>query len=44
MKDCFGVELTTGNVNGDKFLEFVQVTLIPEMEPFCSTKRKSIVT
>ena len=38
-----GVELTTGNVNADKCLEFVQGTLIPEMEPFDGTKRKSIV-
>ena len=38
-----GVELTTGNVNGEKFLEFVHGTLIPEMEPFDGTKRKSIV-
>ena len=37
------MELTTGNVNGDKFLEFVQGTLIPEMELIDGTKRKSIV-
>ena len=34
-----GVELTTGSVNAEKFLEFVQGTLIPEMEPFDGTKR-----
>ena len=38
-----GVELATGNVNAEKFLEFVQGTLIPEMKPFDGTKRKSIV-
>ena len=38
-----GVELTTGSVNAEKFLEFVQGTLIPEMEPFDGSKRKSIV-
>ena len=38
-----GVELTTGSVNAEKFLEFVQGTLIPEMEPFDGSKKKSIV-
>ncbi len=27
------VELTTGTVNGDKFLDFVKGTLIPNMNP-----------
>ena len=30
-------------MNGDKFLEFVHGTLIPEMEPFDGFIRKSIV-
>ena len=40
---CIGADLTTGSVNGDKFLEFVHGTLIPEMEPFDGSIRKSIV-
>ena len=38
-----GAELTTGSVNGDKFLEFIQGTLIPEMEPFDGSIKKSPV-
>ena len=38
-----GAELTTGSVNGDKFLDFIQGTLIPEMEPFDGSIKKSIV-
>ena len=38
-----GADLTTGSVNGDTFLEFVHGTLIPEMEPFDGSIRKSIV-
>ena len=37
------MELTTGNINGEEFIEFVHGTLIPEMEPFDGAKRKSIV-
>ena len=36
-----GADLTTGSVNGEKFLEFVHGTLIPEMEPFDGSVRKS---
>ena len=38
-----GADLTTGSVNGGTFLEFVHGTLIPEMEPFDGSIRKSIV-
>lgn len=31
------VELTTGSVDGDKFLDFVQGSLIPNMYPFNGT-------
>ena len=37
-----GVELTTGTVCGETFLDFVRGTLIPEMEPFDGTAKKSI--
>ena len=37
------MELTTGSVSAEKFLEFVQGTLIPEMLPFDGTGKKSIV-
>ena len=36
-------DLTTGSVNGENFLEFVHGTLIPEMEPFDGSVRKSVV-
>ena len=38
-----GVELTAGTVNGDIFSDFIRGTLIPEMEPFDGSARKSIV-
>ena len=38
-----GVELTTGSVNAEKFLDFVHGTLIPEMQPFDGSKKRSIV-
>lgn len=38
-----GVELTTGSVNGDAFIDFVRGTLIPNMNPFDGTLNKSIV-
>ena len=37
-----GVGLTTGTVCGETFLDFVRSTLIPEMEPFDGTAKKSI--
>ena len=37
-----GVELTTGSVDAEKFLEFVQGTLIPEMEPFVGLPLKKL--
>ena len=37
-----GVELTTGTVCGETFLDFVRDTLIPEMEPFDGTASKTI--
>ena len=42
-KGLVGVELTTGSVNSGKFLEFVQGTLIPEMQQFDGSRRMSIV-
>ena len=38
-----GVELTTGSVDGDKFVDFLRGTLIPNMHPFDGTSSKSIV-
>ena len=38
-----GVELTTGSVNGDKFLDFVRGTLIPNMNPFDGLNPTSII-
>ena len=38
-----GVDLTYGTINGDIFADFVRGTLIPEMEPFDGTAKKSIV-
>lgn len=37
-----GVELTTGTVNSELFADFVLGTLIPEMEPFDGSAKKSI--
>ena len=37
------VELTTDSVNAEKFLDFVRGSLIPEMEPFDGSIKKSIV-
>ena len=42
-KGLVGVELTTGSVNSGRFLEFVQGTLIPEMQPFDGSRRRLIV-
>ena len=42
-KGLVGVELTTGSVNSGRFLEFVQDTLIPEIQPFDGSRRRSIV-
>ena len=42
-KGLVGVELTTGSVNSGRFLEFVRGTLIPEMQPFDGSRRRSIV-
>ena len=36
-------ELTTGTVNGEQFLEFVQGSLIPQMASFDSSSDRSIV-
>ena len=36
-------ELTTDSVNGEKFLDFVRGSLIPNMNPFDGTSSKSIV-
>ncbi len=36
------VELTTGSVDGDKFLDFVRGSLIPSMHPFYGVSSKSI--
>ena len=38
-----GVQLTYGTVTGDVFADFVRGTLIPEMESFDGTPKKSIV-
>ena len=38
-----GVELTVGSVNAEKFADFIKGTLIPEMEPFDGSKKKSVV-
>ena len=38
-----GVELTTGSVNGDKFVDFLRGTLIPNMNPFDGVSSRSIV-
>jgi len=40
---CVGVKLTTGTVNGNTFVDFVWGTLIPEMEPFDGSVRKSVI-
>ncbi len=37
------VELTTGSVNSDKFLDFVRGSLIPNMMPFDGCNSKSIL-
>ena len=39
-----GVELTTGSVDGDKFVDFVRGTLIPNMNAFDGTSSKSMIT
>ena len=38
-----GVELTTGSVDGNKFVDFVRGTLIPNMRPFDGINERSIV-
>lgn len=38
-----GVELTYGTVNGEMFQDFIIGTVIPEMEPFDGTIKKSII-
>ena len=38
-----GVELTTGSVDGGKFVDFVRGTLIPNMHPFDGMSSNSIV-
>ena len=38
-----GVDLTTGSVNAENFLDFVHGTLIPEMQPFDGLNKRSIV-
>lgn len=38
-----GVELTTGSVDGGKFIDFVRGTLIPNMHPFDGMSSNSIV-
>lgn len=38
-----GVELVNGTVNGDTFADFIRGTLIPEMEPFNGSPKKSIL-
>ena len=35
-------EITKGTVDGDKFIEFVQGNLIPEMMPFDGQNSKSV--
>ena len=37
-----GITPTTSSVCGETFLDFVRGTLIPEMEPFDGTSKKSI--
>lgn len=37
-----GVELTTGSVGGEKFVDFVRGTLIPNMNPFDGISNNSI--
>ena len=38
-----GVELTTGTVDGDKFVDFIRGTLIPNMHAYDGTSSKSVV-
>ena len=38
-----GVEITEGTVDGSKFVDFIHGILIPEMEPFDGTAKRSIV-
>ena len=38
-----GVDIITGTVDGNSFLDFVRGTLIPEMEPFDGSEKMSIV-
>ena len=38
-----GVELTTGTVDGDKFVDFIRGTLIPNMHAYDVTSSKSVV-
>ena len=38
-----GFELTTGSVDGGKFVDFVNGTLIPSMNPFDGISDRSIV-
>ena len=38
-----GVELTYGTVTGERFADFIQETLIPEMTPFDGSPKKSVI-